>query len=45
MSGRYAVPDVPGFVDACDTVELKAVLPEGRAAGRPRHWASTWPRR
>ncbi len=29
MSGRYAVPDVPGFVDACDTVELKAVLPEG----------------
>lgn len=36
LSGRYAVPDVPAYLDACDTVELKAVLTEaeGRAAAR-----------
>lgn len=35
-SARYAVPDVPAFLDACDTVELKAVLTEaeGRRAAR-----------
>ncbi|GAA2374981.1 hypothetical protein Cme02nite_04380 [Catellatospora methionotrophica] len=31
-SGRYAVPDVPAYLDACDTVELKAVLAESEGS-------------